>query len=690
MRRRSFLLSLLTTMMVAMLNVGFMSCSGGDDDDPNPDNGQPINPGTTVNDPEGTISLSMRNADNGKTYLDNIYISNENFRGAYFVSVGAVKGLGNVSTIPTTGWAEQMSVIAGNGYVAYSNGQFYRIYAVSEIEGTSGGVIGADIKYQKPFKGVDEAISINEKNLTFDKNGGSQSLVFNNKNIVLFEVDSDQDWCKVQKSSTYDYYFLYNAVTISAKPSTELSAETANVTLRTIYGKEVTIKVTRAGAEPILTAEMDTKEINPDAQTFQIGINTNYDTDNLQVSSNNDWLSVEITDGTSDTKTRAAQVKYIEQNHTTRAGSNNNAAKSCHLEVTTKSNYNSTARQGTITIKSRDGKKSTNIFINQQNAELSMENNTLSLTAREVSSASQTFRTNIKSEYLQISSDASWCNVWLDNNKLGLFHYSVTANTTGEERKATITIKPKEGNLSPLVITINQALPVITLSKEKLWFDRNNGNQTITVTHELGAWEVESPSASWCTCSKNGNSLTIRVTSTNTDREATIRFKNNSKTIIVVQSKYAVGDDYNENGINGKVAYMQDEVRLIYREVGKAAWSKEFVTTGASDINDGRNNMSVIKQIANWQELYPAFALCDELNVQGVTGWYLPSYKEIQNIPSSDNAWSSTESTSSTITDMQGGSIKCAYTKWQTKFSEYWFPTTNKGNVFCIVAIRRF
>ena len=645
MSRKSNLLSLLAMVMAAMLTVGFISCTG-DDDNEDPNNGHPINPDTTVNDPEGTISLSMRNADNGKTYLDNIYISNENFRGAYFASVGAVKGLGNVSTIPTTGWAEQISVIEGNGYVAYSNNQFYRIYVVSDIVATTGGIIGADIKYQKPFKGVDEAISINEKNLTFDKNGGSQSLVFNDKNIILFDAYSDQNWCKVQKSSTYDYFFLYNAVTISVEPSSELIEETANVTLKTVYGKEVAIKVTRAGAEPVLTAETNTKDINPDAQTFQIGINTNYDANDLQVSSSNDWLSVKIVDGTNGTRARAAQIRYIGESYATRAGSNNSAAKSYYLEVTAKSNYNSTARQGTITVKGTDGKKSASISINQQNAELSIENNTLSLTAREVKSASQTIRTTIKSEYLQISSDASWCNVWLDNNKPGNFYYSVTANTTGKERKATITIKPNEGNLS-VRLNLTQLEAAIYISKEKLWFDKNTGNQTITITDDLDNWEVESSSASWCTFTKSGNNLTIRVNATTIDREATIKFKGYSKTIKIIQSKYAVGDEYAENGVSGTVGYMSGDLRYVYKYLGKAQWSIEYVVTGASSNDDGEANTAIIKKIPNWKELYPAFALVETLNQNGISGWYLPAFNELRLLRITE--WSSSEENQSLV-----------------------------------------
>lgn len=271
-----------------------------------------------------------------------------------------------------------------------------------------------------------------------------------------------------------------------------------------------------------------------------------------------------------------------------------------------------------------------------------MENNTLSLTAREVSSASQTFRTTINPEYLQISSDASWCNVWLDNNKSGNFYYSVTANTTGKERKATITIKPNEGNLS-VKMNITQLKAAIYISKEKLWFDRNTGNQTITITDDLDNWEVESSSASWCTYTKGDNKLTIRVNATNVDREAVIKFKGYSKILNVVQSKYAVGDNYKEGGKEGIVCYMQDDVRKIYKYVGEAMWSTENVLTGANSYDDGQYNTNIIKQIPNWKDLYPAFALCDELNKNGITGWYLPAINENPEYLQ----WSSTESSAS-------------------------------------------
>ena len=142
-------------LTMALFATFSLSSCGGDEPDPN--GGEIINPTKPVADPEGTITLSMRDYNNGCTYiLDRIYIKNENFKGANIASVGSVNGLGNVSSVPKTGWAEEVAVIPGNGYVARINSLvFVRIYVIDFITSTSGGIIGADVKYQYPLLDID-------------------------------------------------------------------------------------------------------------------------------------------------------------------------------------------------------------------------------------------------------------------------------------------------------------------------------------------------------------------------------------------------------------------------------------------------------------------------------------------------------------------------------------------------------
>ena len=115
-----------------------------------------------------------------------------------------------------------------------------------------------------------------------------------------------------------------------------------------------------------------------------------------------------------------------------------------------------------------------------------------------------------------------------------------------------------------------------------------------------------------------------------------------STKLYVSQSKYAVGEEYNENGVKGEVAYMDDTIRYVRKYVGTSVWSTEKVAIGAT-YDDGTKNMDIVKKITGWKDLYPAFALCDALNNNGVKGWYLPAKKEIHWRQDNESNWSSTE-----------------------------------------------
>lgn len=734
MSKKIFLLNLQATMMVAMLSLGFVSC-GGDDDIVDPNVGQPTNPNTPVNDPEGTITLSMRNKDNGDTRLDNIYIDKENFKGASFASVGAVMGLGNVSNIPTSGWAEQMSVIAGHGYVAYGNNQFYRIYVVSDIAGTSGGIIGADIKYQKPFKGVDEAISIDEEALTFTSNGGSQSLVFNNKNIVVFSATSNQSWCRVQKSSTHDKYFLYNAVTIIVDANTTPNTDNAVVTLTTTYGKKTELNITRLGTNPILEVAKNKTEISAEEQELNIGFITNYKLDDLELLNPNDWLSAEIINGTRSIQSKAVNIKFIgtQGDNYTRSGNDNNAS-SYYIKIKASANFNKANRNANITLRSKDNKQNQIITVTQKGVSINCEKESITVDANEntniiqimspfiatdlnaicdVSWCKASFMQNGNNVYMSVkcdlnrnsnqrtanititaknsdtnasfsviqngasielaqseltinannntkkvqlsspfdatelkaSSNADWCSASFSKNGNNV-NMTVTCevNNTDQSRNTTLSIYAENSDVKTELLVTQQGLTIDGVNE--VWFDSRQSNYTITIktSPEETSWFIPKSNQSWCSVSKNNNSLIIRCEATTTDREAILTFDNfKNYKIVIHQSKYKEGDVYSEGMVTGTVLSMSyDGKRIIYKDLGAAQWSTEKVETGAIDRNDGLKNMTVIKAIPNWKNLYPAFALVDELNSNGVTGWYMPAYN--QGVPI--GYWSSTEANS--------------------------------------------
>lgn len=188
----------------------FSSCSK--DDDAGNDDGVVINPDKNIPDPKGTITLNMMVGDDNDKWvsingLGQIKINSAyNFEGGEFVSLGKMKGLGNVTAIPQDGWNSYVAVNPGEGYVVrrikhynYSDEQYSyaRLYVVSAIAGTSGGVIGYTIKCQAPFV---FAPKFTESSLEFGADEDlTKELTFVNPTNVT--VKSHPDWCKVQATA---------------------------------------------------------------------------------------------------------------------------------------------------------------------------------------------------------------------------------------------------------------------------------------------------------------------------------------------------------------------------------------------------------------------------------------------------------------------------------------------------------
>lgn len=544
-----------------LLAVAFAACSSDDDSTDGDGN---IKPDVNVNDPVGTVSLSMMKGPSiydGATGIGSIYIGDDyNFDGGYFISLGTVKGLGNVSYIPTTGWASKVSVRSGNGYVACDPyGFFYRIFVEKEIVGTTGGIIGYDVKYQAPFKGKDLELELPATSVSFDKKGGTENIVFNNKEFVVFTAKSSEDWCQIIPTSTYNYSFLANGIQITVYPSDVAATTEATITLTTAYGKKKEIKVTRGGVDPYLTLNETSVTLDAKECERQVGLNTNIQKEDLTISNTaSSWCKAEFVDQTRAIHASAARIKFV----------GNKPAKA--IKAAGSTNYYA------LVLKAEENDKET-------------------------------------------------------------------------ERKGVVTLKSKDGKKSVTLNIVQKGIKFIP-SQTKVGFDKNQSNKTLTINTDID-WEASS-NQSWCTISRNGNNLTIRATpysGSAANRKATITFKGLSTKIEVDQSKYALDDEYNENGVKGQVIYMNDTTRYVGKDVGEDVWSTENVATGATDEYDGRVNMAIIKKISGWKDLYPAFALCDALNTGSVTGWYLPALYELYNISrgghnlSNHYYWTSTE-----------------------------------------------
>ena len=495
-----------TLAAVALLSV---SCSKSDAVDPNDPNAQ-------LPDPSGTITLSMRNANSGMTYLadSNIYIDKaDNFTGATFVSLGPVRGLGNVNYIPKTGWVSTVAVVPGEGYVAYSNGTFYRIYVTGYTTNVSNEIIGAEVKYQTPFGGADEAITVANTTQTFGAESEVRDILFTNKGVIPCMVAAEGA-CTASLIYADDYSFLPIGVRVEVKKNDFAFEQYGKVVVATATGRITEIAVKQQGGAPAIWFEPST-------------------------------LTLE---------------------------------------------YNETKRSAKI----------------QTNADVNFNE-------------------------IELSCDADWCKV---SNVWQTVTLEVEQNDTEVSRSTTLMARTKDGSLSAAMTVVQNNFD-FTLSQTVFECDRNAIKQTVTLLpiDRVATAECQDD---WCTCSVFSNVIEISIaentSSQNRSTTVTVSSEDVSHTIEIYQSRYAVGDYYNENNVEGVVYVLTSGFHggIVSLDETEAQWSTETITTKAIYQSNGPNNMNAIRAIAGWYEKYPAFAWCETKNTNGVTDWYLPAQSELK------------------------------------------------------------
>lgn len=649
MKKLSFYFSLLA---IAAMAVAATSCTKEEIGSPGTDPGS--DPSVQVPDPEGTITLSMRN-DRG-TYLDNFYIDDaDNFSGGYFVSLGEMKGLGNVTRIPKHGWSSKTAVVPGTGYVAYdSYDGFYRLFVTSYTVNSMNEIIGADVKYQTPFYPT-EAIKLPLQVLEFGQAGGSQNIVFDNENIVPFIVSSSADWCQVYTSSTLNYSFLTDGIIVTVTPNEGAQRE-ATVSIMDGNYNIQEISIIQAGAEPYLSLSQDTLSLPYTAGSVRsLGIMTNYYYDDLSVTSSADWCQATLNLYGGDMLARMnEQVRFKGKERVT--DKSNYGTSSYTLSVSASSDNNGeTPREAIVTVASKDGTNKAELKVKQEMFISYIETETKSFEFDYASGQKTTsILSNCLIEDLAIRSDAEWCTGEIEStgttSQYNLY-ILVETNTSGQERETQLHISSITSDAS-LTLNIKQAPYNLGLSEEEASFDRQAQNVTFTVNNDADIPVDVTSDSDWATYSWNGNRLTIRAAANDTgkDRIALLSLSANglSQTFTVYQSRYMVGDDYNVDGVTGTVGILtgQNHGKIYYQRPNSYAWSTEEVLTGANSETDGEYNTNIILQIPGYETLYPAFKAVTDLNANGVTGWYLPALGEVMELYNngiSITCWSSTE-----------------------------------------------
>lgn len=148
--------------VLAAAALAFAAVGCGEDDEPTSgknNTGEQLNP---EGDPEGTVTVNIGN-DGKSMSLGDISIrmtEDNNFSTVSttdgLLSVGKVQGLSSVRNVSSVGWGSNVLVQPGYGYVLREllRGSIYRyarLYVEDYVTTTSGGIMGAKIKYQYPF-----------------------------------------------------------------------------------------------------------------------------------------------------------------------------------------------------------------------------------------------------------------------------------------------------------------------------------------------------------------------------------------------------------------------------------------------------------------------------------------------------------------------------------------------------------
>lgn len=624
-------------LMLPLMLLAFAACG-----EKNSDPGE--NPDKLVPDPEGTIEVSARY--DAATGIETIRIDAAyNFSGAYFVSLGQMRGLGNITSIPKTGWAATVAVVPGNGYVAYSMGSFFRIYVEAELVGTTGGVIGYKLKYQAPFAGRDEELKLSQTSVTLDAENAA-TVNFLNTEIIPYTIETSKPWVRVEKASTGKHSFLSDAVYIRVDESGEKESTEATVTLKTLGGKTSTIQVNRTFGPYVSLIEpiSGSLQLNPVGDKKRVAIVSNIGS-TLQADANGVFdVKVEPSLKPSGQPSRLRFIgdRQVKEEELTRAESLfyydiviTAPANTFGKRLTEKVNISASSPFFTVS----------GLFqIQQSSFFLDFSENSVHL-KKEAGEKSISISTDLNSfDNLSVTSTEKWCRPALSYDEKSLV-LTVDTNTGNSAREAEIKVLDFDKN-EIASVKVSQFGTGVYLEQSKIYFERPQQSLTIEVNvpDALTASDIQC-SENWLSATLTGtgrNALTIRVTEAAENRVGYVTFSGYPDRIEVRQSKYAVNDTYSENGVEGTVYKMEEGIGWLYKQLKETyPWSIEQVFLGATDKTDGRVNMEIVKSQPNWQTNYPAFAAVDALNAESVTGWYLPAVEEF--FKGKPFGWSSTE-----------------------------------------------
>jgi len=360
-----------------------------------------------IKDPEGTVIISIVGGSGGNNFQGIFLNSAGNFYGTgnewQFVTIGQTAGLGNVTSIPESGYSYEFSARTGYGYIGKrslitsttAKIEYIRFWAESAQ------VSGAEIRYQYPFQGKGTAIDIVSGNtITLESGVNIEDVKFKDPVPIEAKMPSNS-WAQFRSSTN-------GAFGIWAPANTSVKERSIDITVKSGSLAEKTIKVTQNGVAPFVTPSLTNINVPSSQSNGNITISSNT---SWEASSDSEWCIISPKNGV------------------------NNGSISYNIQQ----NTNTEGRTATITFTAQ-GATSTTVKISQVKLIPS-----LSVTSsKEITIAHNTIGSNItiqSNTAWNVKSDASWCIVGTGSGiNNGTATLSIQPNTTDNIRIASVTV----------------------------------------------------------------------------------------------------------------------------------------------------------------------------------------------------------------------------------------------------------
>ena len=312
----------------------------------------------------------------------------------------------------------------------------------------------------KEIENKDPFITLKKTNINFSNEGGSEAILIESN--VTWTAKSSASWCTVSPSSGNK---STESITFSAPANENYDDRSCTVTLE---GGGVTKTITvKQGKNLGLLVTQDRYELSNEESTIKVEVKANVE---FEVEINDEWIT--------QVKTRGLTTTNL------------------FFEVAKNESYS--GREGTITIKQKDGNMSSTITISQpQGYAIILSEKVFELTS-EAQSIVVELKTNIDYEIIIPEEAKSWVtHATTRSFRTETMVFNIAENRNYDERTVEIIIKEKNTDLQEALIINQSKRKDIIITKKSYDINTLGGALEVVVRSSIEFEVIIPDNAKW-------------------------------------------------------------------------------------------------------------------------------------------------------------------------------------------------